>query len=113
MTHINCTYAELERLAYASGSDKAPIMAKLAEFETGFLAAETAVVHIEEACSSIPDEDFLQDLIDKCRAMVKGRITKRDLEALAESLEELQNQIAQSSEYAHDELRKALRAMQL
>lgn len=101
------TATELERISYITDTGQCELYAELATKDVLQEAAADAVTHIEEAMASIPSEDFLQDLIDQCRAMSMGRVTKAEVAEFCKDLEELQDSINRDVEYAADELRKA------
>lgn len=109
----NYTHDERERTTYMAGTGRAALYAELADVALLEESVSDARTHIQEACGSIPGEDFMQELIDHCMALSKGRVTKHDVIALAERLEALQTEIAQSAEYGRDELRKATDALAL
>ena len=104
---MNYTHHELERISYITGTGQAPLYAELDTAELREESIDSALTYIKEAKGSLPGEDFLQELINQCRAMAKGRVTKADVLAFCVELEELQDQIAQSSEYGLEQLQKA------
>lgn len=108
---MNYTHHELERISYVIGNGQASLYQELAEAEDKEEAADDARSHIQEAKGSFPSEDFLQELIDQCRAMGQGRVTKAEVLAFCEELEELQDTMARQSEYGLDELVKAERLL--
>lgn len=106
--NMNMTYAELERIAFIAGSSYKPL-ALLADYECQGNAANDAQTHIQDAKGSYPAEDFLQEVINDLLQLAKGRVTKAEVLAIAERLEELQTQVYQSSEYGINELVQAER----
>lgn len=104
---MNYTHHELERMSYITGNGLAPIYQEASRVETLEEAAGDACTYIEGAKGSLPKEDFLQGLIDQCQAMAKGRVTKADVLDFCAELEELQDEIARSSEYGLEQLKKA------
>ena len=104
---MNYTHNELERISYIQGTGQAPLYEELEEKESLEERMGDAATHIQEAKGSFPSEDFLQDLINQCRAMSKGRVTMAEVAEFCKDLEELQSQIAQSSEYGLEQLAKA------
>ena len=104
---MNYTHHELERISYITGNGLAPVYQEASMVGTLEEAMGDACTCIQEAKGSFPGEDFLQDLINQCRAMAKGRVTKADMLAFCVELEELQDQIARSSEYGLEQLAKA------
>lgn len=104
---MNYTHHELERMSYIIGNGLAPVYQEASRVETLEEAAGDACTYIQEAKGSLPNEDFLQDLINQCRAMAKGRVTKADVLAFCVELEEFQSQVASSSEYGLEQLAKA------
>ena len=108
---MNYTHHELERISYTIGNGQAALYAELAEAEDKTEAANDACSHIQEAKGSFPDEDCLQALIDECRELGQGRVTKAEVLALCEKLEELQSSLARDAEYGLDELQKAERLL--
>lgn len=108
---MNYTHHELERISYTIGNGQADLYAELAEAEDKTEAANDACSHIQEAKASFPGEDCLQALIDECRELGQGRVTKAEVLALCEKLEELQSSLARDAEYGLDELQKAERLL--
>lgn len=108
---MNYTHHELERISYIQGTGQCDLYQELAEADAKEEAAEDARIHIKEAKSGFPNEDFLQELINECRAMGQGRVTKAEVLEFCERLEELQGEIARSAEYGLDELVKAERLL--
>jgi hypothetical protein len=104
---MNYTHHELERISYITGTGQAPLYAELDTAELREEAMSDACTYIQEAKSGMPDEDFLQGLIDQCRAMAKGRVTKADVLAFCVELEDLQDEVARSSEHGLEQLAKA------
>ena len=104
---MNYTHHELERISYTIGNGQAALYAELAEAEDKTEAASDACGYIQEAKTAFPGEDCLQELINKCRAMSQGRVTKAEVLAFCVELEELQSNLARSAEYGLDELKKA------
>ena len=98
---------ELERIAFIQGNSLASLYASADDAENTGDAINDALIHIKESKGSMPNEDFLQHLINQCRAMCKARITKSELSAFCDELEELQSKILNDSDYGLDELRKA------
>ena len=108
---MNYTHHELERINYINGTGLAPLHEEASLVEEQVEAMGDAATHIQEAKGSFPGEDFLQELIDQCRAMGQGRVTKAEVLEFCKDLEELQDTIARQSEYGLDELRKAERLL--
>lgn len=104
---MNYTHHELERISYITGNGQALLHDEASKVEDMEEAASDALGYIQEAKGSFPGEDFLQGLIDQCRAMSKGRVTKADVLAFCVELEELQDEIARTSEHGLDLLQKA------
>lgn len=104
---MNYTHHELERISYITGNGLAPVYQEASRVETLEDASVDACGYIQEAKGSFPGEDFLQGLIDQCRAMAKGRVTKADVLAFCVELEDLQDEIARSSEHGLEQLAKA------
>lgn len=104
---MNYTHHELERISYIMGTGQAPLYAELDTAKLREEAMGDACTYIQEAKGSLPGEDFLQELIDQCRAMAKGRVTKAEVLAFCVELEEFQSQVASSSEYGLEQLAKA------
>ncbi len=109
---MNYTHHELERISYITGNGLAPIYEEASRIEALEESAADACTYIQEAKCSIPEEDFLQELIDKCRAMSKGRVTMAEVAEFCKDLEDLQSQIAQSSEYGLEQLAKAKKELE-
>jgi hypothetical protein len=106
------TTEEQERTAYTNGdAHTAALLARIADVEHINEGIAGAIVHIEESKTGVPGEDCLSDLLHHARMMATGRITKAEMLAFVELIEEHQNQLAQSAEYAHDELRQALECL--
>lgn len=108
---MNYTHHELERISYTIGNGQAALYAELAEAEDKTEAVDDACSHIQEAKGSFPGEDCLQALIDECKALGQGRVTKAEVLALCEKLEELQSSLARDAEYGLDELQQAERLL--
>ena len=108
---MNYTHHELERISYTIGNGQAALYAELAEAEDKTGAVDDACSHIQEAKGSFPGEDCLQALIDECRELGQGRVTKAEVLALCEKLEELQSSLARDAEYGLDELQQAERLL--
>ena len=108
---MQLTFAEKERLAFVTGRNY-PLFAALADAELQEEHISDAESHIQEAKGSFAEEDFLQELIDQCRAMGQGRVTKAEVLEFAKDLEELQKTIARQSEYGLEELCKAERCLE-
>lgn len=108
---MNYTHHELERISYTIGNGQAALYAELAEAEDKTGAVDDACSHIQEAKGSFPGEDCLQALIDECRGLGQGRVTKAEVLALCEKLEELQSSLARDAEYGLNELQKAERLL--
>lgn len=104
---MNYTNHELERISYITGNGLAPIYEEASRIDALEEAAEDACSYIWEAKGSMPSEDFLQKLINQCRAMSKCRVTMAEVAEFCKDLEDLQSQIAQSSEYGLEQLAKA------
>lgn len=66
-----------------------------------------ADLHVQEAIASIPNEDFLQNFIDKLKTMSKSRVTKEDVAEFAIELEQFQQEMAITFEYIQNELKEA------
>lgn len=108
---MNYTHHELERISYTIGNGQAALYAELATAEDKAEAADDACSHIQEAKCSFPGEDCLQALIDECRELGQGRVTKAEVLALCEKLEKLQSSLARDAEYGLDELQQAERLL--
>ena len=104
---MNYTHHELERISYIAGNGQAPLYAELDAAELREESIDSACTYIQEAKGSMPSEDFLQDLINQCLAMGQGRVTKAEVLAFCSDLEDLQSEIARSSEYGLEQLAKA------
>ena len=104
---MQLTNNELERIAFIQGNSIASLYASADAADSTGDAINDALIHIKESKGSMPNEDFLQDLINQGRAMCKARITKSELSAFCDALEELQNKILGDSDYGLDELRNA------
>lgn len=65
-------------------------------------------VHIEEAMSQFPAEDFLETVILSIRALKFPARMDEWKNTLIETLEEIQSETSRAAEYGRDELRKAL-----
>lgn len=104
---MNYTHHELERISYIAGNGLAPIYEEASRIDALDESMGDACTYIQEAKGSIPKEDFLQDLINQCRAMGQGRVTKAEVLAFCSDLEDLQSEIARSSEYGLEQLAKA------
>ncbi len=101
-------FNEIERIAYITGHRLTAMCAGEAAATEALLEyASDASTYIDEAKGSMPGEDCLQEFIDELNAMAMWRVTKAEVKALAERLEELQTQLAQSSEYGLEQLAKA------
>lgn len=104
---MNYTHHELERISYIAGDGLAPLYEEASRVEAMEESAYDAVQLLCDARSGFPDEDFLQDLINQCRAMSKGRVTMAEVAEFCKALEDLQDEIARSSEYGLEQLAKA------
>lgn len=104
---MNYTHHELERISYITGNGLAPIYEEACRVEAMEESASDADGYIQEAIGSMPDEDFLSDIIAECESMSNFRVTKAALKEIVAQLEELQSQIARSSEYGLEQLNKA------
>jgi hypothetical protein len=104
----NLTIAEQERAAWISGDTaRADMLAQLSLMDNLTKGSESALCHIQEARSAYPGEDCLESIIDEARTMARGRVTKAEVLRLVEMMEEIQLEIARSTEYGLDELRQA------
>jgi hypothetical protein len=108
---MNYTHHELERISYIQGTGQAPLYEELDEKESLEERMGDAATHIQEAKGSFPKEDFLQELIDQCRAMSKGRVTMAEVAEFCKDLEELQDEVSRQTDYGLDELAKAERLL--
>ena len=109
---MNYTHHELERISYITGNGLAPVYEEASRIEAMEESMGDASSYIQEAKACMPEEDFLQELIDQCRVMGQGRVTKADVLAFCVQLEELQSEIAQSSEYGLEQLAKAKKELE-
>ena len=88
---MNYSTVERERLHYLAGRPKlAAMFAELADAEEQEEANDEASDSVRVAMASIPEDDFLQVLIDEGKAMADGRVTKNDMAAFCKKLDELQ-----------------------
>lgn len=115
MQHINSnlTFPELERIAYANGDARAANLYAAADYGQQTTSdIISAIVHIEEAKNCMLGEDFLVPLIERVRDMASKRVTKQDLLAFINEMEDFQSMVSGDVEYARDELRKALQELE-
>ena len=108
MNNTNLTLPEQERIAYINGDVQlANAIAGQIDDQSTADNALDAGLHVQDAIASIPNEDFLQNFIDKLRIMSKSRVTKEDVAEFAIELEQFQQEMAHTFEYIQNELKEA------